>query len=43
MKKYFEEPVIEIIRLSVEDVVTTSVNMHDVGDVDWRINKPTSD
>ena len=42
MKKDFEEPMIQIIRFLAEDVMTTSVNMHDVGDIDWRIDKPTS-
>lgn len=42
MKKDFEEPMIEIVKFITEDVMTISANMHDVGDVDWGIYKPTS-
>ena len=40
MKKQFEEPILEIIQFSAEDVMTTSVVLQgdDWGDVDWLQN-----
>ena len=37
MKKQFEEPVLEVILFSVEDIMTTSAALQgeDWGDVDW--------
>ena len=39
MKKEFFEPVVEVIFFTVDDVITTSAALHDVGDVDWVIDK----
>ena len=43
MGKEFFEPVVEVIFFTIDDVVTTSAALHDVGDVDWSIDKPKSE
>lgn len=40
MKKQFEEPILEIVQFSTEDILTASVTLQgdDWGDVDWLQN-----